>query len=206
MSRYYSTLKICCAAVLTLGLLRAAAAAGSTTMTPTPQEMCEDDGGRWNADMTCTSAAELAAEQQHMAVSDAVDAAMAAVAGLSATCPPDAEVAAASETAIAAARTALTGADLLSTSQAFALDARLSTIEGNLATAMTAIDEHRHMVAVDQQHMMVSGAIDAAMAAVDGLSDHVHRRGSDRGGGCDHGGEDCSDRSGLAVGEPGACP
>ena len=29
---------------------------------PTPQEMCEADGGRWNADMTCSSAADLAVE------------------------------------------------------------------------------------------------------------------------------------------------
>ena len=28
---------------------------------PTPQEMCEDAGGRWNADMTCTTADQLAA-------------------------------------------------------------------------------------------------------------------------------------------------
>ena len=33
------------------------------TPDPTPQEMCEADGGRWNADMTCTSAEDLAAEE-----------------------------------------------------------------------------------------------------------------------------------------------
>ena len=32
------------------------------TPEPTPQEQCEDAGGRWNADMTCTSAEELAEE------------------------------------------------------------------------------------------------------------------------------------------------
>ena len=31
---------------------------------PTAQEMCEDAGGRWNADMTCTTAAQLAAEKE----------------------------------------------------------------------------------------------------------------------------------------------
>ena len=36
------------------------------TPEPTPQEMCETDGGRWNADMTCTSAAELEAERMAM--------------------------------------------------------------------------------------------------------------------------------------------
>ena len=33
------------------------------TPDPTPQEMCEADGGRWNADMTCTSAEDLEAEE-----------------------------------------------------------------------------------------------------------------------------------------------
>lgn len=32
------------------------------TPEPTPQEQCEDAGGRWNADMTCTSAEEIAEE------------------------------------------------------------------------------------------------------------------------------------------------
>ncbi len=42
---------------------------------PTPQEMCEGDGGRYNADGSCTSAAALAEE---MALSGAQEAAMAA--------------------------------------------------------------------------------------------------------------------------------
>ena len=42
---------------------------------PTPQEMCEADGGRYNADGSCTSAADLAEE---MALSGAQSAAMAA--------------------------------------------------------------------------------------------------------------------------------
>ena len=42
---------------------------------PTPQEMCEADGGRYNADGSCTSAADLAEE---MALSGAQEAAMAA--------------------------------------------------------------------------------------------------------------------------------
>ena len=33
------------------------------TPDPTPQEMCEADGGRWNADETCTSAEDLEAEE-----------------------------------------------------------------------------------------------------------------------------------------------
>ena len=42
---------------------------------PTPQETCEADGGRYNADGSCTSAADLAEE---MALSGAQEAAMAA--------------------------------------------------------------------------------------------------------------------------------
>ena len=46
---------------------------------PTPQEMCEGDGGRYNADGSCTSAEELAAEMAEAeALSGAQDAAMAA--------------------------------------------------------------------------------------------------------------------------------
>ena len=46
---------------------------------PTPQEMCEGDGGRYNADGSCTSAEELAAEMAEAeALSGAQEAAMAA--------------------------------------------------------------------------------------------------------------------------------
>ncbi|MCE2519845.1 MAG: hypothetical protein J4G15_08470 [Alphaproteobacteria bacterium] len=50
--------------------LAACGGGSSTTMTDdgdmmerTAQEMCEDDGGRWNADMTCTSAEDVAEEE-----------------------------------------------------------------------------------------------------------------------------------------------
>ena len=39
------------------------AADDDPAVTPTPQEMCEDEGGRWNADLTCTTAEELEAER-----------------------------------------------------------------------------------------------------------------------------------------------
>ena len=46
---------------------------------PTPQEMCEGDGGRYNADGSCTSAEDLAAEMAEAeALSGAQEAAMAA--------------------------------------------------------------------------------------------------------------------------------
>ena len=55
---------------------------------PTPQETCEGAGGRWNADGSCTSAEELAAEAEAMALAAArkaaSDAAMAAAASVAA--------------------------------------------------------------------------------------------------------------------------
>ena len=59
---------------------------------PTPQEQCENMGGRWNTDMTCTSAADLAQEMidaaqmaaaaAAAAANDALNAAKAAVDGV----------------------------------------------------------------------------------------------------------------------------
>ena len=112
-------------------------------------------------------------QQQYMSVSGDIAAAMTAVAGLSAT-STDAEVEAA-EALIAAAKTALTGADLLSANQVLALDTRISGIEGTLTTAKAAIDDHRQMLAdlqdrMDAQRMTANTAIDAANRAVAGLS------------------------------------
>ncbi len=45
---------------------------------PTPQEMCESDGGRYNADGTCTSAEDLATEREANALAAAKAAAMTA--------------------------------------------------------------------------------------------------------------------------------
>ena len=52
------------------------------TPMPTPQEMCEADGGRWNADETCTSAEALRMAAQRSAISTAINAAETAVAGV----------------------------------------------------------------------------------------------------------------------------
>ena len=49
---------------LSVGLTACGGGGGSTdtSMMPTPEEMCQADGGRYNADGTCTSAAELQVE------------------------------------------------------------------------------------------------------------------------------------------------
>ena len=78
------------AAAFALTLAGCGGGGGSATMTepdppampdpePTAQEMCEGDGGRYNADGSCTSAEDLAAEMaEAKALSDAKEAAMAA--------------------------------------------------------------------------------------------------------------------------------
>ncbi len=147
----------------------------STTMTPEPtdQEKCVAADGRYETDGTCTSAADLAVERQHMMVSDAIEAAEAAVAGLSAM-SSDAEVSAA-KALIAAAETALGGANLLLANQVFVLNGNLSTVKASLATTEVAIADHRQMVAdeeqrMSEQRMAANTAIDAANMAVAGLS------------------------------------
>ena len=110
------------------------------------------------------------AEQQHTTVSAAITAAKTAVDGLT-DMSTDADVAAA-ETAIQAARTALTGASLLSANQLVDLNNRLNAIAGDLTTAKADIDEHRQMVAdqMTSQRMTADNAIETAMTAVGGLS------------------------------------
>ena len=157
--------------MLAVGL--AACGGGSTKPEPTAQEVCEAADGRWNADNTCTSAAELAVERQHMEVSGAITAAKTAVDGLSDT-STDAEVSAA-EALIATAKTALGGADLLSASQVFVLNGDLEDVESALVTAKADIADHRQMMAdlqdrMDEQRTAANTAIDAANRAVAGLS------------------------------------
>ena len=155
-----STEKFVLVLVASLGLLLAGCGGGSSTTTapvdpdpgPTPQEL---------------------AMQQHTEVSNAVTAAQMAVGALTAM-STDAEVTAA-EGLIAAARTALGEADLLSANQVFVLSSALTTVEGNLATTKTDIADHRQMLADQQQMMMeqrtaANNAIDAANVAVAGLS------------------------------------
>lgn len=71
MSRLNKLTALAAVVALSGGLAACGGGSSTTTMpvdpdptpTPTPQEQCEDAGGRWNADMTCTSAADLAAEE-----------------------------------------------------------------------------------------------------------------------------------------------
>ena len=55
---------------------------------PTPQEMCEGDGGRYNADGSCSSAAEVAEEMALSGAQSAASAAAAAMAAVGAAVDP----------------------------------------------------------------------------------------------------------------------
>ena len=105
----------------------------------TPEEMCTDAGGRWNADMTCTSADELAAEElaeQRSAIKMAIDAANTAVAAVDDD-STDAEVSAA-DTAIAAARKAIMDAADVPAAEKAANTGTVNAIAGRLTDAKSS--------------------------------------------------------------------
>ena len=127
------------------------------TPMPTPQETCEGAGGRWNADETCTSAADLEAERmaaQRSAISTAIGAATTAVNAVD-NDSTDAEVTAA-DTALANARSAIAAGDDLSDEEKAAntgtVDALATLLDGAKTARMAAMDD-------------AQTAADAAMAA-----------------------------------------
>ena len=125
-------------------------AAEEPAPTPTPQEMCEADGGRYNADGTCTSAADLAAEQLAATKKRASDAATAARAAAMAAAGLDhadddataAAIAAANEAAAAAEAASNAAQDASSQDAASALadvaESQQADAEAALANARTA--------------------------------------------------------------------
>ncbi len=129
---------------------------------PTPQEMCEDAGGRW-ADMTCTSAEELLMEMQaaqRSAISSAIDAASEAVAAVKDD-STDAEVMAAN-TAIEAANTAIANAADIPAEEMAANSGRVSQIEGRLSAAL------------DSRTAAMDAAADEAQMALNAMAMKLH--------------------------------
>ncbi len=141
--------------VAALGLAGCGGGGGGTAAeepapTPTPQEMCEADGGRYNADGTCTSAADLAAEQLAATKKRASDAATAARAAAMAAAGLDhadddataAAIAAANEAAAAAEAASNAAQDASSQDAASALadvaESQQADAEAALANARTA--------------------------------------------------------------------
>ena len=113
---------------------------------PDPKMECEDAGGRYNADMTCTSAADLAAEQR-TAISTAIMAATTAVNAVD-NDSTDAEVTAA-DTAITNARNAIAAAanipDEEKTANTGAVDALATLLSGAKTARQTAMDDEQKM-------------------------------------------------------------
>ncbi len=104
---------------------------------PDPQMECEGAGGRYNADMTCTSAEELLMERQaaqRTAISSAIDAAGNAVAAVNDD-STDAEVMAANM-AIEAANAAIADAADVPAEEKAANSGAVSEIEGRLSAAL----------------------------------------------------------------------
>ncbi len=142
------------AAVFALTLAGCGGGGGSAQMPepgpmPDPQMECEDAGGRYNADGTCTSAEELVMEMQaaqRSAISTAIMAASTAVGAVD-NDSTDAEVSAA-DTAIANARSAITAAANLSAEEKAANTGTVDVLAAQLAGAKTA-----RMAAMDEADM-----------------------------------------------------
>ena len=106
---------------------------------PTPQEMCEGDGGRYNADGSCTSAEDLAAEMTEAeALSAAQEAAMAAyMAAMAAVGGAKDPVAAANAQMYADAAMAASAAAAAATDSAMAMEHQMAA-EAASASAVEA--------------------------------------------------------------------
>ena len=122
---------------------------------PTPQEMCENADGRWNADETCTSAAELVMERQaaqRSAISTAIGTATTAVNAVD-NDSSGADVSAA-DTALANARSAIAAADDLSDEEKAANTGTVNALATVLASAKTA-----RMAAMDEADRAANAAM-----------------------------------------------
>ena len=139
---------------------------GGSAMTepdPTLQEMCEDDGGRYNADMSCTSAAELAAEAEADGITDAIADAKAAADALTAQ-SSDADVEAA-EALITTADNLIRSAQHASSDETANRLDELGAVSTTVDMAETAITGHREgleRMALETAQMKAS---EAAMEA-----------------------------------------
>ena len=158
MTRLNKLTALAAVVALSGGLAACGGGGGSTdtSMMQTPQEMCEGAGGRYNADMTCTSAADLMAEQR-MAITTAIGTAETAVNGINDD-STDAQVAAANM-AVSAARTAISNAANLSESETDAHTGTVDVIANQLSAALmsrtTAMNEAAE---ADRMAMAVTAA------------------------------------------------
>ncbi len=143
---------------------------------PDPQMECEGAGGRYNADMTCTSAEELLMERQaaqRSAISSAIGAASDAVAAVNDD-STDAEVMAANA-AIEAANAAVANAADIPEAEKAANSGAVSQIEGRLSAALES--RMAAMDAADEAARMAMMA--TAMKLHAGISAPVAGTGAD---------------------------
>ena len=138
-------------------VLAVAACGGSSNNSPEPTEemVCTDAGGRWNSDMTCTTADGLAmevTEMQRMAINNAITAAETVVAGLT----DDASDAAigSADTAVAGAKSAVSGADNVPDDEKAAFNTAIAVVERNLATRKMSIMAARDKADMDMKAAM----------------------------------------------------
>ena len=127
---------------------------------PDPQMVCEDAGGRYNADGTCTSAEELTMErqqEQRTAISMAIGTATTAVNAVN-NDSTDAEVSAA-DTAIAAAKMAIANAADLPQAEKDANTGTVNALDTLLTGAKTA-----RMDAMDEDDRIAREAMAATAA------------------------------------------
>ena len=127
---------------------------------PDPQMVCEDAGGRYNADGTCTSAEELTMErqqEQRNAISMAIGTATTAVNAVN-NDSTDAEVSAA-DTAIGNARTAIANAADLPQAEKDANTGTVNALDTLLTGAKTA-----RMDAMDEDDRIAREAMAATAA------------------------------------------
>ena len=161
------------AAVFAIALAGCGGGGGGTTTPvdpgpmPDPQMECEDAGGRYNADGTCTSAAELVMERQaaqRSAISTAIGAATTAVNAVD-NDSTDAEVSAA-DTAVANARTAIAAGADLSAEEKAANTGTVDVLASQLSGAKTA----RQMAIDDANDAAKMAMMATAMKLHDGIS------------------------------------
>ena len=154
---YRNLTTVCLATALAFGL---AACGGSSSTAPDPQMTCEDAGGRWNADMTCTTADELAEERRTMqleAITEAIGAAQTAVAAVD-NDSTDTEVTAA-DTAVTNATSAISAAADVPAATKAGYTTAVNGLASRLSDAKTA-----RMTAMNEAEMAKREAA-AAMAA-----------------------------------------
>ncbi|MDE0222478.1 MAG: hypothetical protein OXJ90_24645 [Spirochaetaceae bacterium] len=153
MTRMNNLTAFAAVAALSVGLAACGGGGGGTTMSdpdPTPQEMCEADGGTFADDM-CTTAAELAVESARTAAAAAATAADAAAEAAEAAANAQMANMSADEANYALAQNAATRARTASDAASAASDAAVATDDPDEAERQQSIAEAQQGTAEEEQ-------------------------------------------------------